>query len=346
MKIKRKSLFSPRSPFFPWLTGVSGFLKSLIRVIGVIRVPKMLYSFHSFFIRVIRDPLSSLLIRDIRVRVPRLLMRKRGYTIVEMMVVLAIIALMMAIVVPRFAMSQKGVALKGASQEVMSALRTARRLAILGIRDISHATQMYAVAFDIYSVPARFAIVRKTGADFSAWQIAYDFEELPENIAIAAISKPTDNAFNVTRTDDGNLNGVEDTLSSDLIWNPQVPSVGNGITNIVYRLVKFWPTGTADHVIIYLWNVKDGRQEIPNPTVGMTLSNLHTLGVPPGLQLDDLNDQQSFFRLPSEVSTFDSYYYTIVVSSITGGVTVYDYAWGEGGGTMPNMRWDRKKDGS
>ncbi|MBI5116838.1 type II secretion system protein [Candidatus Poribacteria bacterium] len=275
-------------------------------------------------------------------------MKKRGYTIVEMMVVLAIIALMMAIVVPRFAVSQKGVALKGASQEVMSALRTARRLAILGIRDISQATQMYAVAFDIYSVPARFAVIRKTGSasDWNSWQITYDFKDLPENIAIAAINQPGYTAFNVTRTDDNTLDGVEDSLSSDLIWNPQAPSAGNGITNIVYRLVKFRPTGTADPVIIYLWNTKEGRQEIPNPTVGMTLSNLHTLGVPPGLQLDDLNDQQSFLRLPSEVSTFDSYYYTIVVSSITGSVTVYDYAWGEGGGTTPNMRWDRKKDGS
>ncbi len=286
-------------------------------------------------------------------------MRKRGFTVVEMMVVLAIIALMMAIVVPRFTMSQKGVALKGASTEVMSALRTARRLAILGIRDISHATQMYAVGFDIYSVPARFAILRKTGSatDWNSWQITYDFEELPENIAIVAIKQASSPAFafDVTRTDDDNLDVVEDTVSTNLIYNPQVippgfPNAGqpgaNGMTNIVYRLVKFWPTGTADPAIIYLWNSKEGRQEIPNATTGMTLSNLHALGVPPGLQLDVLTDQQNFYRLPSDSSSFDSYYYTVVVNPITGNVTVYDYAWGEGGGTAPHMRWDRKKDGS
>ncbi len=283
-------------------------------------------------------------------------MKKNGYTMVELLVVLAIIMLMLAIVVPQFSFSQKGAGLKGSSSQIMSALRAARRLAIKEIT-------LHAVAFDIYSIPSRFGILRHTALPSDSpsdsdywykWELVGEFERLPQNIAIVAINQPSDTSFNVTRTDDLDLDGVEDVESTALIYNPQVIPPGfsgagtpgpNGITNLVFRLVKFQPTGAADSAIIYLWNTTEDRNELPNPTVGQMLSNLHALGVPPGLQLDPSNNQQTFFRLPNQASIADVYYYTLVVNPITGGITVYDYAWGEGGGTAPNKQWDRKKDG-
>ena len=92
--------------------------------------------------------------------------------------------------------------------------------------------------------------------------------------------------------------------------------------------------------MIYLWNITEGRREIPNPTAFLSAANLSKLGVPPGLSINDIDDQQAFFSVQSESSEEDAYYYTLVVNRITGAVEVYDYAWGYG-----NPQWDRKKDG-
>ena len=161
--------------------------------------------------------------------------------------------------------------------------------------------------------------------------------------------------MNVTRTDDNNLDGFENTAFEDSllnlaqIYNPEIippgfPNAGqpgkNGMTNELFRLVRFRSTGTGDAAIIYLWNTKENRRELPNPTDGQTLSNLYALGVPPGLKINDPADQTQFFAVADPTSTDDSYYHTLVVNPITGSVAVHDYAWGYG-----TPQWDRKKDG-
>lgn len=258
-----------------------------------------------------------------------------AYSLTEMLVVLAIIGIMAAIVIPQFAVSQKGAGLKGAATELTSALRTARRMAIAE-------RELRALAIDIYSIPAEFRVMSSSD-DGTTWSPIGDLQPLPNNIAIVSIVQPGWTFLDVTRTDDTNLDGAEDDLSAiPTIYNP---GNLNGIVNDVFRLIRFYPTGTADPAMIYLWNITDERREIPNPTAELSAANLQNLGVPPGLSIHDINDQTIFFNLPSEDSEADSYYYTLVVNPLTGSVEVYDYAWGTGGGTSPNMRWDRKKDG-
>lgn len=312
-------------------------------------------------------------------------MKRQGYTLVEMLVVLAIIALLMAIVVPRFAMSQKGEGLKGAATELTTALRTARRIAITK-------REVRALALDIYSIPAEFMIMRfddKTDPTHQTWvqdenTEAHKFTD--DNVAVVAVSTmpwPTDggsppvSVLDITRTDDTDLDTEEESSSlptrDSTIFNPQIgndpddaaygkPSQTDGHVTPIYHLIKFQPTGTADAAYIYLWNIEQGRQEI-FPTgattpeeanekiVAFGLSNILKLGIPPGLIVDNENDQSQFFRLPDSppppapqacASPADAYYYTVVVNPITGGVTVYDYAWGTG---STNDGWDRKKDG-
>jgi len=288
--------------------------------------------------------------------------RRSGYTLAEMLVVLAIVALLAAIVVPRFAVSRKGTGLKSGATEVITALRTARRLAITG-------RELRALALDIYSIPAQFVVMRQRRPNEAAtepeWIQEGEFHALPNNIAIVAVETPGWTTLDVTRTDDYDLDGYDQgnppgstavgnsghLLSSGLmIFNPQTnPSTGlagrNFIVNPIYHLIQFEPTGTADRALIYLWNVEDARRDFPSPTIPQILSNLHTLGVPPGF-LIDTNDQASFFTLPDPESPEDANYYTLAVNPITGGVTAYDYAWGTGNEEDdPDFEWDRKKDG-
>jgi hypothetical protein len=95
--------------------------------------------------------------------------------------------------------------------------------------------------------------------------------------------------------------------------------------------------------MIYIWNTTEERRELPSPTVGQTKSNIYKLGMPPGLSVKTqpfpppFYKQDDYFKVPTPISPADAYYYTLVVNPITGGVRVYDYAWGGG--------WDRKKDG-
>lgn len=251
---------------------------------------------------------------------------------VEMMVVVAIIALVMAIVIPRLAFQQKGSGLKGASQELMTALRAARRQAITE-------RELRALALDIYSIPAEFVTMREKRADDPTgspdWIRVGESRRLPENIAVVAIlSDQGASALDARRTDDNDFDGVEDTTTSGTIFNP---SEADAHINPIYRLIRFEPTGTADEAVIYLWNISEERREIPAPDPTLVLSNFHNLGAPPGLNVN-LTQQSQFFTVASATSSYDAFYYTLVVNPITGGVTVYDYAWGDGG-------WDRKKDG-
>lgn len=269
-------------------------------------------------------------------------MRSRGYTFAELLVVVAIITLMMAIVVPRFVFQQQGAGLRGAASEITAALRAARREAITK-------RELRALALDIYSIPAEFVEMRWTG---TTWAQQGEARTLPDNIAIVAVTTPGWTNLDITRTDDVNpIDGIEESSAlpsqTQTIFNPQVDSSGNpvatnGLVNSVYHLVKFNQTGTADSAVIYLWNVKDERREIPGGTTAQALSNIHTLGVPPGLMIfGGATNQQAFFSLPSADSPADIYYYTLVVNPITGGVKVYDYAWDDGS----DSGWDRKKDG-
>ena len=266
-------------------------------------------------------------------------MRKKGYSLVEMLVVIAIVALMTAIVVPQIAFQQKGAGLKGAATEMVSALRAVRRLAI--------AEREYRVlAINLYPIPGEFVMMRPRGSGDPAtpiWIQVGEARQLPNNIAIVAAVAANDSNWtnldilDITRTDDANpINGVEDLTISDTMFNP---ANGDGLVNDIYRLIRFYPTGTADSALIYLWNVTEGRREIPNPSVNLSLSNISALGVPPGLNINAIGDQTQFFNVPTggDDSPDDAYYYTLEVSPITGSVIVYDYAWGGG--------WDRKKDG-
>jgi prepilin-type N-terminal cleavage/methylation domain-containing protein len=254
-----------------------------------------------------------------------------GYTMVEMLVVLAIIALLMVIVVPQFAFQQEGSGLKGAATELMTALRSARREAITQ-------RELRALALDIYSIPGQFVTMRqpRTGEPASpAWIQAGEPRQLPNNIAVVAIlDDPAATTLNALRTDDNVLDGTEDTDTGGTIFNP---SYNDGLVNPVYRLIRFEPTGTADRAVIYLWNTTEERREIPSPDPPLVVSNFHTLGAPPGLDINT-SQQDQYFTVADPASIYDVFYYTLAVNGITGGVTVYDYAWGDG-------QWDRKKDG-
>lgn len=273
---------------------------------------------------------------------------RKGYTLVEMLVVLAIITLLLAIVLPRLSFQQRGAGLKGAASELSSALRTARRLAITN-------REVRALALDIYAIPAEFMIMRPKGASWEQDPGVETHTFTEQNIAVVGVTDRNwgvaPYTLNITRTDDmPPIDGVEGTVTIPSIslafYNP---GAGNGLINSIYYLIRFQPTGTADDALIYLWNIQEGRHEIPIATPALALSNITKLGVPPGLLIDDPTDQSKFFRLPNEASVADAYYYTLVVNPITGGVTVYDYAWGIGGPnpppSPPRMRWDRKKDG-
>lgn len=266
-----------------------------------------------------------------------------GYSLAEMLVVVAIIAVMAAIVIPQLAFQQKGSGLKSAATELMSSLRAARRMAIAE-------RELRALAIDLYSIPGEFTIMRPRNSNdppAPLWIAVGESHQLPNNIAIVAVTSRTWTTLDITRTDDVNLNGAEDPLvTSATIFNPELDAAGNpnpstnGIVNSIYRLVKFYPTGTADEAMIYLWNTTEERRDIPNPSMNLSLSNIPALGVPPGLDINALNNQQAFYSVPSENSEFDVYYYTLVVNPLTGSVEIYDYAWGYG-----NPQWNRRKDG-
>ncbi|RJP25350.1 MAG: prepilin-type N-terminal cleavage/methylation domain-containing protein, partial [Candidatus Abyssobacteria bacterium SURF_5] len=206
-------------------------------------------------------------------------MKRQGYTLVEMLVVLAIIALMMVIVVPRFAVSQKGEGLKGAANELGSMLRTARRIAITK-------RQVRALALDIYSIPAEFMIMRwdeDPDPTKSTWIQDEGTEThrfTDENVAVVAVTTRNwggGSSLDITRTDDMNpFDGAEELCtgtppyfdSNERLFNPQInasgaPAYGNSHVNVVYHLIKFQPTGTADEALIYLWNIEENRREIP-----------------------------------------------------------------------------------
>jgi type II secretory pathway pseudopilin PulG len=250
-----------------------------------------------------------------------------------MLVVLAIIGIMAAIIIPQVAFSQKGAGLKGAATDMMSTLRTARRMAI--------AEREYRVlALNLFSIPGEFVIMRPGDAT-TPWIPVGKTHRLPDNIAIVSVADPAWTTLDVTRTDDRNpIDGApEDLTTVPTIYNP---GHANGVVNDLFRLIRFYPTGTADAAMIYLWNVTEERREIPNPSPELSAANLANLGVPPGLIINNINDQTTFFRVPTDDSEDDAYYYTLVVNRLTGSVEVYDYAWGYNG--APNQ-WDRKKDG-
>lgn len=314
----------------------------------------------------------------------------RGYSFAEMMVVMAIIALMMAVVVPRFAMRQKGVALKGASNEIMSALRTARRLAI-------SERAVYGVVLDLNTIPSRFFIAKYDdtfdpplstscptcpfggvdGTDvwedlntnniadaaptdyylYTNWEVVGEIRALPENIVVVDTRIGSETGFNVTRTEDDNMDGTlaaaEDTgIDGDLNTvdstgtNYRDPQEGNGDLadpfyhgDPVYRIIRFQPTGTADKALVHLWDITEERRDVP-PNNNLP-DSLFRIGYPPGLE-PAAGTQTDYFNVSTSSSETDTYYYTLVVNPITGGVSVYDYAWGEGGAND----WDRKKDGA
>ena len=274
-----------------------------------------------------------------------------AYSLTEMLVVLAIIGIMAAIVVPQFSFSQKGAGLKGAATELMSSLRTTRRMAI--------AEREYRVlALNLHAIPGEFAIMRpRTPDDLGPqlWIPVGEKHRLPDNIAIVSVSASGWTQLDVTRTDDVDLNGAEDPLRTNTAFFNQAPAIfnpelnaatgnpnpeTNSIANPIFRIIRFYPTGTADRAVIYLWNTTEARREIPNPDTNLSAANLASLGVPPGLALHPSGNQGTFFSVSSDSSEDDAYYYTLVVNRLTGAIEVYDYAWGNGG-----SQWDRKKDG-
>lgn len=81
--------------------------------------------------------------------------RARGFTLLELLVVMVILAAVVGLVVPRFGAALPGVELKGAARDVASALRYARGRAIATRSDI-------AVVFDVDAATYR---IEGAGAD-------------------------------------------------------------------------------------------------------------------------------------------------------------------------------------
>jgi len=63
-------------------------------------------------------------------------MNKRGFTLVEMIMVMALMAIMLAVAAPSFFSWQEGAQYKEVAREVLSSLRNARSLAITNNQDI------------------------------------------------------------------------------------------------------------------------------------------------------------------------------------------------------------------
>jgi prepilin-type N-terminal cleavage/methylation domain-containing protein len=258
------------------------------------------------------------------------LLSQRGYSLAEMLVVVGIVAVMAVIVIPQFAVSQKNKGLKGASAELLSALRATRREAVTE-------REVRALALDLQSIPAQFVMMREKKASDPQgsldWIQVGEAHAFSDNVAIVGVLDDLDDStWDVRRTDDDDMDGTPNTMGLP-IFNP----ADGGLVNGIYRLIRFNPTGTADQAIVFLWNIEDERGEIPNPSPGEVLAGLDKLGIPPGLRLDPSGVQSTYFTVWDDESPTDEFYFTVVVSPVTGNVSVYDYAWRGG--------WDRKKDG-
>ncbi len=94
--------------------------------------------------------------------------RKDGFTLLELLVVLAIVALMMAIAVPRFAGALPGAELDSGARKLAAGLREARSLAVSINR---------AVPFTLSGGANRYAIGR-----------GGESKQLPENLAITLVT--------------------------------------------------------------------------------------------------------------------------------------------------------------
>lgn len=81
---------------------------------------------------------------------------KRAFTLMEMLVVLAVIVLLIGISIPFFASFTKGAKLKASTKDIMVVLNTARSLAITKRKN-------YSVTFDSATQPHSFYITDKDG---------------------------------------------------------------------------------------------------------------------------------------------------------------------------------------
>jgi len=82
---------------------------------------------------------------------------KRSFTLMEMLVVLAVIVLLLGVSIPFFASFTKGAKLKAATKDIMAVLNTARSLAITK-------RENYSVNFDYANTPHSFYITAEGGA--------------------------------------------------------------------------------------------------------------------------------------------------------------------------------------
>ena len=64
-------------------------------------------------------------------------MARRGFTLIELMVVLAVLALILIVAVPNLSTAVPGIEIKGAARDVATGLRWARSQAITGNREES-----------------------------------------------------------------------------------------------------------------------------------------------------------------------------------------------------------------
>jgi len=151
---------------------------------------------------------------------------KKGFTLVEMITVLAIMTIIMAFAVPMFSRFTAGTRLSVASRDISTALRTARSYAITQRED-------YSVGFD--SIQNEFWVSRGT------------------NIFNTTSNEPTnvmDKVFHFPQTI-----GIVD---SETTFSGPAPDT---TSNKVYR-AKFSSTGTGTSGSIYLMDTKGRTNSI------------------------------------------------------------------------------------
>lgn len=120
-------------------------------------------------------------------------MRKRGITLVELVVVMAIIAIGAAFVVPNIGAWIPNYRLRGATRDVTSVLRTAQMRAISNNRE-------YQVSFDAGT--GSYILRYNSGTTATpVWTDDGTAEKLPQGVLISGISFPGNNAqFNPNST--------------------------------------------------------------------------------------------------------------------------------------------------
>ncbi len=200
--------------------------------------------------------------------------------------------------------------------------------------------------------------------EFTTLERQGDVQELPRNVVVVATMIASTGylgddfspaiRLNAWRTEDVNMDaalaaaedlGVDGFDDGDGAANEPVDAgEDDAIDSSLYRVVRFGPQGGADRAIIWLWNTTDGGATLPGGIAANAPASLRTLGLPPGMSVQDPADQQNYFTVTDQ--TQDAHYYTVAVNPTTGTTEVFDYARGTAAAGGPPFDWDLDKDGA